>query len=69
MTCGQFFIIIFSSMNKKVNIEKKYFFHLFVFLIFSIIKSFLGGNNLERYLCWYSSILVIFSIPKLGLFN
>ena len=65
MTYGQFFIIIFSSINKKVNIEKKYFFHLFAFLIFSITISFLGGQNFERYLWWYSSILVIFSIPKL----
>jgi hypothetical protein len=65
MTYGQFFIIIFSSMNKKINIEKEYFFHLFAFLIFSILISFLGGQNFERFLWWYSPILVIFLIPKL----
>lgn len=65
ITYGQFFIIIFSSLNKKINVEKKIFFHLFFFLIFSVFISFLGGQNYERFLWWYSSILAIFSIPKL----
>jgi hypothetical protein len=65
ITYGQFFIIIFSSINKKINLDKKIFFHLFLFLIFSIFISFLGGQNFERFLWWFSPILVIFSVPTL----